>query len=152
MTEKTNRAIIVVMPSRDIYHDTVKTALTKDGWRITHDPFPLSYGVRRLYADLGAEKLFTAEKASRKIVVEVKSFRSPSEVEDLREAIGSYSLYHHILADTHPDWELYLAIPYDAFESVFRQYRKTHFSARSNCHKIALKPRSARVTFAVLRF
>jgi XisH protein len=61
------------MPARDFYHDTVKNVLIKDGWTITHDPFPLRYGIRRLYADLGAEKLFAAAKASRKIVVEVKA-------------------------------------------------------------------------------
>jgi hypothetical protein len=43
------------MPARDFYHDTVKNVLIKDGWTITHDPFPLRYGIRRLYADLGAE-------------------------------------------------------------------------------------------------
>jgi hypothetical protein len=26
------------MPAKDIYHDTVKNALVKDGWTITHDP------------------------------------------------------------------------------------------------------------------
>ncbi len=26
------------MPARDIYHDTVRNALEKDGWTITHDP------------------------------------------------------------------------------------------------------------------
>jgi hypothetical protein len=26
------------MPAKDIYHDTVKNGLVKDGWTITHDP------------------------------------------------------------------------------------------------------------------
>ena len=26
------------MPARDKFHDTVKHALIKDGWTITHDP------------------------------------------------------------------------------------------------------------------
>jgi hypothetical protein len=84
------------MPARDFYHDTVKNVLIKDGWTITHDSFPLRYGIRRLYADLGAEKLFAAAKASRKIVVEVKSFSGPSEVIDLQEALGAYGMYRHI--------------------------------------------------------
>lgn len=29
------------MPARDIYHNTVKNALIKDGWTITHDPLRL---------------------------------------------------------------------------------------------------------------
>lgn len=84
-------------------------------------PFPLRYGVRRLYADLGAEKLFAAEKASRKIVVEVKSFSGASEVEDLQEACGSYGMYRHILAETHPEWALYLAVPLDAYQGILSE-------------------------------
>lgn len=29
------------MPRRDLYHETVKNALIKDGWQITHDPLIL---------------------------------------------------------------------------------------------------------------
>ena len=29
------------MPAKDIHHDTVKNALIKDGWTITHDPLRL---------------------------------------------------------------------------------------------------------------
>ena len=43
------------MPARDIYHNTVKNALTKDGWTITHDPLKLQWGAKDLYVDLGAE-------------------------------------------------------------------------------------------------
>jgi hypothetical protein len=49
------------MARRDIYQDTVKCALQKDGWTITHDPFPLQIGKKRLSADLGAERLISAE-------------------------------------------------------------------------------------------
>ncbi|TYQ30005.1 hypothetical protein PseudUWO310_11325 [Pseudanabaena sp. UWO310] len=48
--------------ARDIYHNTVRIALEKDGWTITHDPFPLQIGKKRLSADLGAERLISAEK------------------------------------------------------------------------------------------
>lgn len=62
------------MTRKDIYHDKVKEALRKDGWIITHDPFRLRVGKKRLAMDLGAERLISAEKGIRKIVVEVKSF------------------------------------------------------------------------------
>lgn len=107
------------MPNRDVYHETVKTALQRDGWAITHDPFKLRYGRHNLYADLGAERLFIAEKETHKIVVEVKSFISLSEVADLQEAIGSYAMYRNILEETEPDWVIYLAVPLDAYEGVF---------------------------------
>lgn len=34
------------MPAKDLYHDTVKRALMKDGWTVTHDPYTLSFGQR----------------------------------------------------------------------------------------------------------
>jgi XisH protein len=30
-------------------------------------------------------------------------------------------MYRHILADTHPGWELYLAVPQDAYYNVFSE-------------------------------
>lgn len=41
-------------------HDVVITALEKDGWRITHDPYIVKYGLRRAEIDLAAEKLIAA--------------------------------------------------------------------------------------------
>jgi hypothetical protein len=57
------------MPAKDLYHDTVKTALIKDGWTITKDPLTLTIGTRPALVDLGADKLFAAEKDARKISV-----------------------------------------------------------------------------------
>jgi hypothetical protein len=57
------------MPAKDLYHNTVRTALIKDGWTITHDPLKLKVGGRSIYVDLGAKKLFAAEKEGRKIAV-----------------------------------------------------------------------------------
>ncbi len=81
------------MAKRDIYHDTVKRALENDGWTITHDPFTLRFGRKRLYADLGAERLIQAEKEQQKIVVEIKSFVGLSDMHDLEQALGQYILY-----------------------------------------------------------
>jgi hypothetical protein len=107
------------MPARDIYHETVKTALQKDGWLITHDPLKLSWGGKDLYVDLGAEQLIAAEKAGRQIAVEIKSFLGDSEVDDLEKALGQYVLYHAVLAEREPDRALYLAVPDDVLEDLF---------------------------------
>ena len=80
------------MPARDIYHDHVRRALAKANWTITHDPYRLQYGPRDLYVDLGAEQLLAAEQAGRKIAVEIKSFTSPSVLNDLEVALGQYVL------------------------------------------------------------
>ncbi len=99
------------MPARDTYHGVVKNALVQDGWTITHDPYRLTIGVRRGYVDLGAEMPIAAEKGSRRIAVEVKSFLGASELEDLENALGQYGVYRVALAKRDPDRTLYLAIP-----------------------------------------
>jgi hypothetical protein len=107
------------VPAKDIYHDTVKRALQKDGWTITHDPFPMQIGRKRLSADLGAERLINAEKGTQKIVVEVKSFVGRSDVKDLEQALGQYILYRQVLNEMGIDRSLYLAISQAIFNSVF---------------------------------
>jgi hypothetical protein len=44
------------MPRKDIYHDSFKNALIKDGWTILADPYTVEYEDDNLYADLLAEK------------------------------------------------------------------------------------------------
>ncbi len=107
------------MSARDIYHNTVRLALEKDGWTITHDPFPLQIGKKRLSADLGAERLISAEKELQKIVVEVKSFVGQSDVKDLQQALGQYVLYSQILNEMEVRRVLYLAVSQPTFNSVF---------------------------------
>lgn len=58
------------MARKDIYYGTVKKALDKDDWKITHDPYQLRIGKKRLAMDLGAERLISAEKGTHKIVAE----------------------------------------------------------------------------------
>lgn len=109
------------MPAKDIYHNTVRTALEKDGWTITNDPLPLKIGKRTLNVDLGAEKLFAAEKQGRKIAVEVKSFVSASPVQDLEEAVGQYIVYEDILERSEPERIIYLAIRAEVYAQIFSE-------------------------------
>jgi len=50
------------MSRRDKYHETVKQSLIREGWTITHDPYIFQTDPR-LAADLGAERLISAERA-----------------------------------------------------------------------------------------
>ncbi len=108
------------MARKDIYHETVKRALDKDGWQITHDPFQVYVGRKRLAMDLGAERLISAQKGTRKIVVEIKSFVSRSDVKDLQQALGQYVMYHQVLVEQEIDHELYLAVPQRTYDSIFQ--------------------------------
>jgi XisH protein len=68
--------------AKDLFHNTVKSALQKDGWNITHDPDQLRYGFVDVYIDLAAEEAIAAEKGGRKIAVEVKSFAGGSTISE----------------------------------------------------------------------
>lgn len=57
--------------AKDVFHNAVKTALQKQGWVITHDPFPIRFGGVEMYIDLGAEKLIAAQKDGEKIAEEL---------------------------------------------------------------------------------
>jgi hypothetical protein len=109
------------MPARDRYHDHVKSALLKEGWTITHDPLRLHWGLKDMYVDLGAEQLLAAEKGTRKIAVEIKSFVGLSEMDDLEKAIGQYVVYHDVLLQIEPERDLYLAINEETFVNLFEE-------------------------------
>ena len=109
------------MPGRDLYHNAARKALENDGWTITHDPLQLRWGVKDLYVDLGAEQFFAAEKGTRKIAVEVKSFVGRSDMRDLEQAIGQFMLYETVLGRREPDRVIYLAVRQETFEEVFEE-------------------------------
>jgi hypothetical protein len=109
------------MPAKDIFHDCCKVALIKDGWNISHDPYNLKVGKKDLFIDLGAEKLLAADKGTEKIVVEIKSFVSPSEIRDLEVALGQYVLYQNVLMRIEPERTLYLAVRESSYVKLFEQ-------------------------------
>lgn len=109
------------MPQSDLYHAQVRNALIKDGWTITDDPFVLELEGMHVYADLGAEKAIAAQKRERKIVVEIKSFVSPSLVSELEKAIGQYAIYTTFLKRSSPLRELFLAIAQDVYQDFFQR-------------------------------
>jgi hypothetical protein len=107
--------------AKDIFHDTVKKALQKDGWVITHDPYPVRYGAAEIYIDLAAEEAIAAEKEGRIIAVEIKSFASPSTISEFHTALGQFLNYRiAIELSEEPDRVLYLAIPVDTYQSFLR--------------------------------
>jgi hypothetical protein len=110
------------VPAKNIYHDVVIDALKADGWTITHDPFPLPFGERKLYIDLGVEReTLAAEKGTRRIAVEIQSFIGPSPVRLLQEAIGQYNVYELFLRLNSEDRELYMAVPKSVDDTLFSE-------------------------------
>lgn len=107
--------------AKDIFHDTVKKALEKDGWVITHDPYRLRYGIVDVYIDLAAEEAIAAEKDGRKIAVEIKSFVSGSNISEFHTALGQFLNYRIALESSdEPERVLYLAVPKDVYQAFLR--------------------------------
>ena len=108
------------MPRRDFLHGTVKAALIKAAWTITDDPFRISFGIRKVFVDLGAEKnLLAAENGADNVAVQIKSFVGISKMNDLENAIGQYIVYRTYLNEIEPDRLLYLAIDDETFTELF---------------------------------
>ena len=110
------------MPAKDTCHDAVKNALIKDGWTITADPYPLEYEDVELYPDLAIEKLISEDQKQRKIIIEIKSFISPSLMKDFQNALGQYILYRDLIQLTQDEYqEIYLAIKDEIYETFFQR-------------------------------
>jgi hypothetical protein len=110
------------MPARNIHHGAVIQALQGEGWTITHDPLLIPYGDRRLFVDLGAERVtIGAERGGERIAVEIASFVADSPVRDLQEAVGQFVVYRALLARTDPDRSLYLAVTASVYDSVLSE-------------------------------
>jgi hypothetical protein len=110
------------MAAKDIYHNHVINALVKDGWTVTDDPLTITIGRKDLQVDLGAERIVGAERNNERIAVEVKSFVSPSAVQDLKEALGQFILYEEVLGQTRDaDRVLFLAIRQSTYDEIFTE-------------------------------
>ncbi|MBW4458038.1 MAG: XisH family protein [Nostoc indistinguendum CM1-VF10] len=95
------------MSARDRFHELVRTALEKEVWIITHDPYHIDLGFVDFYIDLDAELLLAATKDEEKI-------------SEFHTAIGQFINYRIALEDDDPERWLYLAVPLDVYKRFFR--------------------------------
>lgn len=101
--------------ARDKFHYEVRSALEKEGWRITDDPLVLKSGNITIQIDLGAETLLGAEREGERIAVEVKTFGKFSFTTYFYEAVGQFIVYRNALELQEIDRVIYLALPYNVF-------------------------------------
>ena len=110
--------------AKDLFHDSFRKALEKDGWTITHDPFPFRILGVEGEIDLGAEKIIAAERENEgkktRILVEIKSFIGSSFMRDFHVAVGQYTNYKVFMSVTEKERQLYLAVTNAVFEKRFR--------------------------------
>ncbi|GAQ00074.1 XisH family protein [Leptolyngbya sp. NIES-2104] len=107
--------------AKDRFHYVVRTALEKEGWRVTDDPYVINIDDVEFEIDLAAEELLAAEREGRKIAVEVKSFISPSNTSEFHTALGQFLNYRDALDQMEPDRQLYLAVREPIYTSFFQR-------------------------------
>ncbi|GAA6622548.1 element excision factor XisH family protein [Scytonema sp. NUACC26] len=112
------------MPARDIFHESVKVALQKDGWTILREDWYIevdSMGLA-IYIDLAAQKLIEAEKDGLRIAVEIKSFVGDSNMTAFQKALGQFLVYVKAVKKQLHEWTVYLAIPVDIYNGFFLKF------------------------------
>ena len=73
--------------------------------------------------NLAAEKLLAAQRGTRKIAVEIKSFLGASTLDEFEDALGQFLIYKVALETDEPDRQLYLAIPASVYSDFFLMIR-----------------------------
>lgn len=104
--------------ARDLIHNIVKNALINDGWKITHDPYPVKVGGFEMEIDLGAENLVAAEREGEKIAIEVKTFAGLSKVYDFHLAVGQFIDYRIALKTKEPERVLYVGVTDNVYNEI----------------------------------
>jgi XisH protein len=107
--------------AKDRFHNIVRNALEKEGWKITDDPYEINVDDVDFEIDLAAEELLVAEREGRKIAVEIKSFISPSNVSEFHTALGQFLNYRDALEKFEPERLLYLAVRLPIYETFFQR-------------------------------
>jgi XisH protein len=107
--------------AKDRFHNIVRNALEKEGWKITDDPYEINVDDVDFEIDLAAEELLGAEREGRKIAVEIKSFISPSNVSEFHTALGQFLNYRDALDKIEPERILYLAVRLPVYETFFQR-------------------------------
>ena len=106
------------MPAKDYYHDTVKRALVKDGWIITREQVLFIIADRHVWIDIEASK----PSKNQRILIEVKGFDGPSQVDELMDAVGKYVVYRAIINESGgSEIPLYLTITERAYERILSE-------------------------------
>lgn len=114
------------MSRRDLFHDSVRHALEKEGWTITDDPLSINWGEATLKIDLGAERLLAAERGNEKIAIEIKSFARRSAISEFHTALGQFIGYRLALRSKEPERVLFLGVPIEAYNDfLMTEYAQT---------------------------
>ncbi len=118
--------------ARDKYHQAVKIALEKEGWKVTDDPLKLEFEEVRIQIDLGAERFIAAERKNEKIAVEIKLEQLRTVVKETLLAYSnpSQSTDERLIFDSDHDVYQWLKLGWKEMQRIFTVY--VHIEIRHN--------------------
>jgi hypothetical protein len=124
-----------------MYHDQVKNALIKDGWRITHNALRLRRAQSELVS-LDVAPLLAAEKDERKIAVAINSFVGHAALADLQHALEQLRRSRTLLHTTVSDYAVYLAVRQAVYTALCATPTGTSLLERAHCSLLVFDPRT----------
>lgn len=133
------------MPRRDTLHTNAREALESDGWTITHDPMIITLPDMDLFIDLGVKRFIGAQKGSKKIAVEIKSFLNNAGISSFYEALGQILIYRIALEKVKIKRDVYLAIPENTRYNLFESFIVKEVLKRFNLNLITFNPVSKKI-------
>jgi hypothetical protein len=130
------------MPTRDLYHDVVRDALRKDGWRITHTALQLKAQAESSAGDLWEGPWLIADKDERKVAVAVRSFVGRSHLADIIQTWAQLGLSRPRLHAMDSDRVVYLAVRQATYSACFAGTEGERVLAKEHMQLLVFDPRA----------
>jgi hypothetical protein len=140
------------MPTQDLYHDIVRDALRKDGWRITHTALQLKARAESRTRELWEGPWLIADKDERKVAVAVSSFVGRSNLADLTQMWGQLELSRPQLHTMDSDRVVYMAVRQATYHACFGGTEGDLLLEKEHMQLIVFDPRAEVIVQWVPRF
>ena len=140
------------MPLQDLYHDVVRDALRKDGWRITHTALQLKARAEASAGELWEGPWLIADKDERKVAVAVSSFVGRSSPEDILQTWRQLALSRSRLYTMDSDRVVYLAVRQATYSACFGGTEGDLLLEKEHMQLIVFDPRAEAIVQWVPHF
>ena len=140
------------MPTQDLYHDVVRDALRKDGWRITHTALQLKARAESRAGEFWEGPWLIAEKDERKVAAAVHSFVGRSSPADIIQTWGQLGLSRPRLHAMDSDRVVYLAVRQATYNACFVGIEGDLLLEKEHIQLIVFDPRAEVIVQWVPRF
>jgi hypothetical protein len=140
------------MPTQDLYHDVVRDALRKDGWRIMHTALQLKARAEASAGELWEGPWLIADKDERKVAVAVSSFVGRSSPEDILQTWRQLALSRSRLHAVDSDRVVYLAVRQATYSACFGGTEGNLLLEKEHMQLLVFDPRAEVIVQWVPRF